>query len=135
MRSPSFIAVMLLALSGPAGAADPASTDPARTDPARTDPASTDPDKYKVLLDNDRVRVLSYEDLPGARTREHRHPAFVVYAAAPFKRRLTLGDGRVLTREFKAGDVIYSNGETHLGENVGDTPTRVIMVEIKGVAP
>jgi hypothetical protein len=75
------------------------------------------------------------QDLPGARTREHPHPAFIVYAAAPFKRRLTLGDGRVLTREFKAGDVIYSNGETHIGENVGETPTRVIMVEIKAVAP
>lgn len=96
------------------------------------DPVATDGDKYKVLLDNERVRVLAYHDQPGDKTREHRHPAFVVYAVAPFKRRLTLADGRVMTREFKAGDVIYSNGETHIGENIGESPTHVIMVEMKG---
>lgn len=99
------------------------------------DPAATDGDKYKVLLDNDRVRVLAYSDRPGERTLEHRHPAFVVYALAPFKRRLTLADGRQLEREFKAGDVLYSDGEAHIGENTGDTPTQVLMVEIKGARP
>jgi hypothetical protein len=99
------------------------------------DPASTDGDKYKVLLDNERVRVLAYSDQPGEKTRLHQHPAFVVYAVAPFKRRITLPDGRVLTREFKGGDVIYSNGESHIGENIGTTPTQVIMVEIKDSKP
>ena len=99
------------------------------------DPASSDGDKYKILLENDRVRVLAYSDQPGEKTQQHLHPAFVVYAMAPFKRRLTLADGRVLTREFKAGDVIYSNGESHIGENIGTTPTQVIMVEIKGGKP
>jgi len=62
------------------------------------DPAVTDGDKYKVLLDNERVRVLVYSDLPSEKTHEHRHPAFLVYALSPFKRRLTSTDGRVLTR-------------------------------------
>ena len=95
------------------------------------DPVSSDGDKYRVLLENDRVRVLAYDDLPGEKTHQHLHPTFIVYAVAPFKRRLTLSDGRVMTREFKAGDVLYSNGETHIGENVGTTPTQVIMVELK----
>jgi quercetin dioxygenase-like cupin family protein len=99
------------------------------------DPAVTDGDKYKVLLDNDRVRVLAYSDRPGEKTQQHQHPAFVVYALAPFKRRLTLSDGRQLEREFKAGDVLYSDGETHIGENIGSTATRVLMVEIKGARP
>jgi hypothetical protein len=97
-----------------------------------SDPTSTDGDKYKVLLENEKVRVLAYSDQPGQKTQQHLHPTFVVYAVAPFKRRLTLSDGRTLTREFKAGDVLYSNGEAHIGENIGDTPTQVIMVEIKG---
>lgn len=95
------------------------------------DPVSTDGDKYRVLLDNEHVRVLWYTDRPGEVTHQHEHPAFVVYALAPFKRKLTLGDGRTLTREFKAGDVLYSNGETHIGENIGQTPTQVLMVEVK----
>ena len=99
------------------------------------DPASSDGDKYKVLLENDRVRVLVYSDQPGDKTQQHLHPAFVVYALAPFKRRLTLSDGRVMTREFKTGDVIYSNGESHIGENIGTTPTQVIMVEMKAPNP
>lgn len=95
------------------------------------DPVATDGDKYKVLLDNDEVRVLAYSDQPGAMTQQHEHPAFVVYALAPFKRRLHLADGRTLVREFKAGDVLYSKGEVHVGENVGTTPTQIIMVELK----
>jgi hypothetical protein len=99
------------------------------------DPVATDGDKYKVLLDNDQVRVLAYTDQPGDRTQPHEHPAFVVYALAPFKRRLQLADGRTLVREFKAGDVLYSNGEAHVGENIGTTPTQIIMVEMKKPRP
>jgi hypothetical protein len=100
-----------------------------------SDPINTDGDKYKVLLENEKVRVLAYSDQPGEKTSQHLHPAFVVYAVAPFKRRLTLSDGRVLTRAFKAGDVLYSGGEAHIGENIGTTPTQVIMVEIKDFKP
>jgi hypothetical protein len=100
--------------------------------PARAaDPLHTDGDKYKVRFENDRVRVLEYSDRPGDRTHEHRHPPFVLYAVAPFKRKLLLPDGKELTREFKAGDVMWSDAQTHIGLNIGDTPTQVIMIEIK----
>lgn len=115
--------------AGGADGADLAGADVAV--PAPDDPVITDGDKYTVLLDNARVRVLSYADSPGQRTHQHRHPAFVLYALAPFKRRLTLADGRVLNRSFRAGDVLYSDGEAHIGENTGDTPTQVILIELK----
>ena len=95
------------------------------------DPLLTDGDKYKVLLENERVRVLEYRDLPGAKTQQHFHNAFVLYALSPFKRRITLPDGKLIMREFKAGEVIYSDNQTHVGENIGGTPTHVIMVEMK----
>lgn len=95
------------------------------------DPVHTDGDKYKVLLDNDRVRVLEYRDQPGAKTHLHVHPAFVLYAVTPFKRKITLPDGKELMREFKAGDVLHSDGQTHIGENVGNLPTHAILVEMK----
>lgn len=99
------------------------------------DSVQTDGDKYKVLMENDKVRVLEYQDRPGDRTHQHRHPAFVLYALSPFKRKILLPDGKTLMREFKAGDVLYSDEQTHIGENVGQTPTHVIMVEMKGPAP
>lgn len=95
------------------------------------DPVVTDGDKYKVLLENDKVRVLEYRDLPGEKTHQHFHPAFVLYALTPFKRKIALPDGKVIMREFKAGEVLYSDDQTHIGENVGNTPTHVIMVEMK----
>ncbi|MGE0373426.1 MAG: cytoplasmic protein [Gammaproteobacteria bacterium] len=95
------------------------------------DARQTDPDKYKAILENDCVRVLEYTDRPGDRTHQHRHPAFVLYALSGFKRSLTLPGGKVLKRQFKAGDVMWSDAQTHIGENVGDTPTHVIIVELK----
>ena len=95
------------------------------------DPTKTDGDKYKVKFENDRVRVLEYTDKPGEKTQQHDHPAFVLYVVSPFKRTLTLPDGKVLTREFKAGDVMWSDAQTHIGENVGTSPTHVIMIEMK----
>ena len=95
------------------------------------DPARSDGDKYQVRFENDRVRVLEYTDKPGDKTHQHDHPAFVLYAVSPFKRKLALPDGKVLMREFKAGDVMWSDAQTHIGENIGETPTRVIMIEMK----
>jgi hypothetical protein len=88
-----------------------------------------------VIFENDRVRVLEYRDLPGEKTNQHRHPAFVPYALGPFARTITLPDGKVLKREFKAGDVLWSDARTHVGTNVGQTPTHVVMVEFKVDAP
>jgi hypothetical protein len=95
------------------------------------DPIKTDGDKYKVILENDIVRVLEYSDRPGEKTRQHQHPAFVLYAVSAFKRTISLPDGKVIMREFKAGDILYSDAQTHVGENIGQTETHVIMVEVK----
>lgn len=95
------------------------------------DAVQTDGDKYKVILENACVRVLDYRDQPGEKTHQHRHPAFVLYALGPFQRTLTLPDGKILRREFKQGDVMWSDEQTHIGENVGQTPTHVLIVELK----
>lgn len=42
------------------------------------DPAVTDGDKYKVIMENERVRVLEYRDSPGQRTSPHFHPDYVL---------------------------------------------------------
>ena len=95
------------------------------------DAVQTDGDKYTVIFENDCVRVLDYKDLPGQTTHQHKHPAFVLYAFEPFKRSITLPDGKILQRQFKAGDVMWSDSQTHIGTNTGDTPTHVVLVEMK----
>lgn len=95
------------------------------------DPVQTDGDEYKTIFENNCVRVLDYKDLPGEKTNQHKHPAFVLYTLAAFKRSITLPDGKVLQRQFKAGDVMWSDAQTHIGTNTGETPTHVILVEMK----
>lgn len=98
------------------------------------DPAITDPDKYKVIFENDHVRVLDYQDKPGEKTNQHEHPAFLLYALSPFKRDIHLEDGKIIEREFKTGDIIWSEGQIHIGENVGDINTHALIVELKEVS-
>src|SRR5512147_2633072 len=98
-------------------------------DPSRkaNDPCTTDPDKYKVIFENERVRVLEYRDKPGQRTSPHFHPDFVLYALSTFERTLTFPEkGNVARREIKSGDVLWGNAQVHIGENVGTTDTHVI---------
>lgn len=98
---------------------------------AADDPVTTDGDKYTVILENDRVRVLRYRDAPGERTHSHHHPAFVLYALAPFERRLSFPDGTKKERAFVPGDVIFMPDQVHVGENTGSTPTDAVLVELK----
>ncbi len=95
------------------------------------DPLTTDADKYKLRIENERIRVLEYRDKPGDKTNMRDHPDFVLYALGAFKRKLTFPDGKTVSREFKAGDVIFMKAQTHIGENIGDTDTDVVIVELK----
>ena len=96
------------------------------------DPVVTDGDKYSVMLENERVRVLRYHDKPGERTSQHAHLDYVLYAESSFKRRLIFPDGRKQEVDVKAGSVAWMKAHTHIGENIGDTNTDVILVELKG---
>ena len=55
------------------------------------DPVATNPDLYRVLFENDVVRVLEYHDRPGDRTTPHAHPNSVMYTLSSFRRRLLAG--------------------------------------------
>jgi beta-alanine degradation protein BauB len=94
------------------------------------DPAQSNPDHYRVIFENDRVRVLEYTDRPGDRTTPHAHPDSVMYTLSSFRRRLVSGetDREV---ELQAGTVGWLPAQEHHGENIGSTPTHVIFVELK----
>jgi quinol monooxygenase YgiN/quercetin dioxygenase-like cupin family protein len=98
---------------------------------AAQDPVPIYPENYKVLLENDRVRVLHFTLRKGATEDFHSHPAAVTYVLAPFKIRFTFPDGRTFIREAKAGDVLYGEAVTHSPLNIGDTDAEGILVEVK----
>jgi quercetin dioxygenase-like cupin family protein len=94
------------------------------------DPTVTDPDKYKVIFENERVRVLEYKDKPGDRTSPHRHPDSVMYTLSSFGRRLVHGNEN-RDVQLGAGHVAWLVAQEHSGENIGETETHVLFVELK----
>ena len=98
------------------------------------DPVTTDPELYRVVFENDRVRVLEYRDQPGDATQRHAHPDSVMVTLADFSRRLH-GDDREVDVELTAGQVRWLDAQEHAGTNIGDRPTHAIFVELKEPGP
>jgi beta-alanine degradation protein BauB len=94
------------------------------------DPCVSNADAYRVLFENDRVRVLQYHDHPGHRTTVHAHPASVMVTLSSFRRRLGVG-GREVDVELTAGEARWLDAQQHYGENIGETDSRAIFIELK----
>jgi hypothetical protein len=95
------------------------------------DVAKLSPNDVKVLVDNDRVRVLEILHKPGAKEPMHSHPASVAVSLSDFKLKLTSPDGKITERTAKAGEVRWNEALTHAVENVGTTDQHVIHIELK----
>ncbi len=94
------------------------------------DPVVSNPDAYSVLFENDRMRVLEYHDQPGHRTTPHAHPDSFMYTLSSFKRRLH-GSDTHRDVELPAGHAGWLPAQTHAGENIGESETHVLFVELK----
>ena len=94
------------------------------------DPVVSNPALYRVVMENERVRVLEYRDRPDDRTTPHRHPDSVMVTLSSFRRRLQAG-GEERDVDIAAETVAWLPAQQHAGRNIGDTPTRVIFVELK----
>jgi len=97
-------------------------------------PLEASPELYQVIFENERVRVLRYRDVPGDATRPHEHPDSVMVTLSGFRRRITAGE-RVVEVELGAGEARWLDAQEHSGENVGDTVTESIFVELKEPRP
>src|SRR5262245_48756398 len=98
------------------------------------DPLKIYPENYKVIVENEHVRVLDFQLKKGAKETTHMHPAHVVYVLTGFKIRFTFPDGNTAIRETKDGDVLYSDAVAHASENIGQTDASGILVELKSSA-
>jgi len=97
------------------------------------DHVESNPNHYSVVFENDRVRVLEYTDAPGDKTRPHEHPDSVMYTLSDFRSRL-YSDDAYRDVEMPAGLTGWLPAQQHSGENIGDTATHVIFVELKSGA-
>ena len=97
------------------------------------DPTITNPDHYRLLWENDHVRILEYTDRPGDRTTPHDHPNSVMVTLSSFSRKLSAG-GRVFETTIPSEQAVWIPAQRHFGENTGTTPTHTILIELKGPA-
>jgi hypothetical protein len=91
------------------------------------DPVKVAPQNYKVLLENDRVRVLEALLKPGDRTPQHSHPARVVYTLSDHSAAFRSPEGRVTHSTSKAGDTVWRDPVIHSEENDGKTDSHAIL--------
>ncbi len=95
------------------------------------DPVKVDSKHYKVEVENAWVRVLRINYGAKEKSVMHKHPAGVVVYLADSKVKFGLPGGKSEERSGKAGETLWTPAETHLPENIGDTPIGAILVELK----
>lgn len=95
------------------------------------DVVKVSPDTVKVILENDQVRVIESTIPPGTLQAKHSHPATIVYYLTASKVKSEGPDGKLVVTERKAGDVAYREPLSHSAENVGTTPARTLVIELK----
>ena len=116
MRTLTMLLVLTLLVAIPAWAQDPTVVDSAH---------------YKVVFENDDVRVVRITYGPREKSVMHYHPAGVVVFLTHNKGTFTLPDGQTVEFEGKAGETIWAEAGAHLPENLLDEPIEVILVELK----
>jgi len=89
------------------------------------------PDQVKVLFENDRVRVLHFNEPAHGKLPMHSHPAYVTVGFTADHSKYTFPDGKTTDERSKADDVTYSKGLTHAYENLSGTKSESVMVELK----
>lgn len=95
------------------------------------DLAQTAGKNAKVVLDNDKVRVIELQMPPHARTGMHSHGDNLVVFLSGGKARQTDAAGAAKEMERKAGEVAWSGPVTHDTENVGSGTVRTLVIELK----
>jgi quercetin dioxygenase-like cupin family protein len=120
----------LLSLTAASAAPPAAEPPPATTGPV--DGLVSSPANFKLLLENDHVRVLQYTLLPGALDHWHTHPPRVGYVLSGAKIRVTEADGSHTDYDEKTGDTYWGEfSPLHDTLNIGTTPYIALLVEVK----
>ncbi len=99
--------------------------------PAVNDQAKVAPESTKIVLDNERIRVLDVRLKGGGKLAQHSHPAYVAYAVSTAKIKTTAADGKSEEKTLNAGQAIWGEPTTHTVENLGTAEIHSVAFELK----
>jgi beta-alanine degradation protein BauB len=95
------------------------------------DPVQVSPDIYKLILDNDQVRVIEYQSKPGQIDKMHSHPARLAYTLTPVKLKAVAPDGSIADVDAKAGEAYWLAPVINSIQNIGNSDAKILIVEVK----
>ena len=99
-------------------------------------PEIVSPDVYKVIVENDDVKVLEVTFAPGQGDNMHEHGVITYYGIKGGKLQNTLADGTVQEMDVPDGFVGHGNKIVkHQMKNIGDDTVKVIIVDHKKLMP
>src|SRR5207253_3892708 len=85
---------------------------------------------FKVLLENDQVRVLDFQAKGGEKIPMHSHPAYLTYdISGSGTTKFTSPDGKTTESENKAGRTTWHQPATHASEATAEV--HALLVELK----
>ena len=92
------------------------------------------PHNFKLLLENEYVRMLEYSLKSGEKDTPHTHPAKSSYVVSGGKIKVYLENGETLIFDEKTGTADWSDyvGK-HYVENIGNTTITIVLTEIKSL--
>jgi beta-alanine degradation protein BauB len=98
------------------------------------DATKVNPRSYKVVFENEKIRVLEYVSQPGlgiCGQGKHYHPAHATVQLTDAKVKVTTPQGKEITVDAKAGTVFGSPAEWHTTENLGGNEAHAYIIEFK----
>jgi quercetin dioxygenase-like cupin family protein len=85
----------------------------------------------KVILDNEKVRVMLVEFAPGFSSPMHQSPENVGYVLAGGKMEITEQGKEAKVMDLNEGEAMYMPAETQMIKNVGTTTVKLIVTTLK----
>jgi beta-alanine degradation protein BauB len=98
---------------------------------SQDDAVKVAPDIYKVLLENDTVRVLEVRMKQGAKSEMHSHPRSVAICLNDQRLKFTFPNGKSEDADLKRGQAVWLDGISHAVENTGTEDVNAVVVEVK----
>ena len=99
--------------------------------PAADEQVKVAPESTKLLLENERVRLLDIHLKGGGKLAKHSHPAYVLYGVSDAKFKVTSADGKTVEKTVAAGEASWSEPTTHTVENAGSAEILSLVLELK----
>ena len=98
------------------------------------DAVKASPGKFKILLENDYVRVVEYSLKPGEKDSTHTHPPKTSYVISGGRLRVYPENEKPFESEEVKGVAEWAGKRgKHYVENIGNTTVTILLTEIKNV--